>query len=638
MKKKQIGLSREFMERLILGEEAVRRFTQDSPVLPDVWIRYAEHPDQPLDLLLTPNRDTLASRLAAELEKRIEAERQGEKKRASHDLAHTPGNVAVRLYFDELVGAVLPMTPWWEKHIDDKTVGKLSKIFTNAFKDQLIKALKETGGYRRRSAQTGWGLSVAKKAAGKKSPSKWPPTLLWLIGILGHVAWARNHAEGELVADAQGHPNRLPPETLVEEMSGLLGRMRPPTPEAKNTVWLVNRNRGATSAVKESSLAIKVDAARRLFDVKCDRIAWVIIDSGIEADHPAFAQRDEQGGLTDSSRVKATYDFTRIRQLLNPSNLTPRNENLPEYLKILLAREDSRARELQKDLQEFRRILKRGRELDWELLEPLLQIPHDDSYVRPLNSHGTHVAGILAADWPEEGLHGMCPELQLYDFRVLNDDGTGDEFNVIAALQFIRYLNATHDYMMIHGSNLSLSIKHDVANYACGRTPVCEACDRVVSSAVLVVAAAGNNGYLKYKTAEGITEGYNTVSITDPGNAENVITVGATHRNKPHTYGVSYFSSRGPTGDGRIKPDLVAPGEKIEAPIPGGLLARKDGTSMAAPHVSGAAAMLMARYRELVGQPHTVKKILCETATDLGREHYFQGNGMLDVLRAIQSV
>jgi hypothetical protein len=59
---------------------------------------------------------------------------------------------------------------------------------------------------------------------------------------------------------------------------------------------------------------------------------------------------------------------------------------------------------------------------------------------------------------------------------------------------------------------------------------------------------------------------------------------------------------------------------------------------MAAPHVSGAAALLMAKHRELIGQPENVKKILCESATDLGRERYFQGYGMLDVLRAIQSV
>ena len=59
---------------------------------------------------------------------------------------------------------------------------------------------------------------------------------------------------------------------------------------------------------------------------------------------------------------------------------------------------------------------------------------------------------------------------------------------------------------------------------------------------------------------------------------------------------------------------------------------------MATPHVSGAAALLIARYPELSGQPHRIKQILCDTATDLGRERYFQGSGMVDVLRALQSV
>jgi subtilisin family serine protease len=71
--------------------------------------------------------------------------------------------------------------------------------------------------------------------------------------------------------------------------------------------------------------------------------------------------------------------------------------------------------------------------------------------------------------------------------------------------------------------------------------------------------------------------------------------------------------------------------------MPGGKWGRLDGTSMAAPHVSGAAAMLMSRYSELVGEPDRIKRILCQTATDLGRERNFQGHGLLDVLRALQS-
>lgn len=234
---------------------------------------------------------------------------------------------------------------------------------------------------------------------------------------------------------------------------------------------------------------------------------------------------------------------------------------------------------------------------------------------------------------------GMCPEMKIYDVRVLDDDGRADEFSVLAALQFIRAFNARHEHVEIHGVNLSFSLAHDVANYACGRTPICEECERLVASGMVVVAAAGNLGRARYVTPMGFAdEGYRTVSITDPGNAPSVITVGATHRFEPHTYGVSYFSSRGPTGDGRIKPDLVAPGEKVRSTVPGDRIEDMDGTSMAAPHVSGAAALLLCRYPELIGQPLTVKRILCETATDLGRDRYFQGHGLLDVLRAMQAV
>ncbi len=193
--------------------------------------------------------------------------------------------------------------------------------------------------------------------------------------------------------------------------------------------------------------------------------------------------------------------------------------------------------------------------------------------------------------------------------------------------------------MTVHGANLSFSIKHEVAAFACGQTPVCEEANRLVGSGVVVVAAAGNRGRARFETTEGkLDEGYRSIGITDPGNADTVITVGATHRREPHTYGVSYFSSRGPTGDGRLKPDLIAPGENVSSTVPGNAEATADGTSQAAPHVSGAAALLLERHIELIGNPRRVKEILCRSATDLNRERNFQGAGMLDILRALQSV
>jgi subtilisin family serine protease len=427
-------------------------------------------------------------------------------------------------------------------------------------------------------------------------------------------------------------------------------------------------------------------------------LGWAILDAGIDARHPAFRKRDPVSKTiaarhfehttrgtaikwTNNTRIIRTFDFTRIRQILNPdlglqarvnatpqtSGAVPESSEKPSAAPRAVAREaggemgipsaDSpegpgqqlSAEQLEERAQRLTERLQRGRFIDWSELEDLLEVLHTDATYRPpVSEHGTHVAGILAGDWRRtdapfpsdepEDLIGMCPTLSIYDFRVLDARGLGDEFTVMAALQFIRYLNASRDQMVIHGANLSLSLRHDVANYACGRTPVCDECDRVVSSGVVVVAAAGNDGYMRFSTPSGESEGYRAISISDPGNAESVITVGSTHRFQPHTYGVSYFSSRGPTGDGRNKPDIVAPGEKITAPVSSDGVRTKDGTSMAAPHVSGAAALLMARHRELIGRPLRVKQVLCSSATDLGRERYFQGSGMVDVLRALQAI
>ncbi|MEW2613622.1 S8 family serine peptidase [Streptomyces sp. NPDC047880] len=223
----------------------------------------------------------------------------------------------------------------------------------------------------------------------------------------------------------------------------------------------------------------------------------------------------------------------------------------------------------------------------------------------PGDQHGTHIAGIIGGWWPELDFRGICPRIRLYDVRVLDDDGGGDEFSIVTALQAIRHINEQARRFIIAGVSISLSVPHDVASHSTGWTPVCVECDRLARSGVVVVTAAGNSGFTG--TARTMGADYRDISISDPGNAESVITVGSTHRSNPHRHGVSYFSSRGPTGDGRPKPGLVAPGEDIDGPIPGEGIAAMHGTSQAAAHVSGAAAMLLlARNRELLGPPRNV--------------------------------
>jgi len=301
--------------------------------------------------------------------------------------------------------------------------------------------------------------------------------------------------------------------------------------------------------------------------------------------------------------------------------------------------------------------------------------PFDDE-----NGHGTHVAGIIAGEWRVppgtaedkrpiavsrylktdtgdieyqqtrlECISGMAPQCKLVSLRVLDENGKGSVSNLIAAISHVQEKNGYGRRLVIHGVNMSLGYNFEPEWFACGQSPLCVEVDRLVKSGVVVVVAAGNSGYGTLKSTIGATSAGIALTINDPGNSDLAITVGSTHRDMPHVYGVSYFSSKGPTGDGRLKPDLVAPGEKIISCATGNL--KKDGakgqacdyvetsgTSMAAPHVSGVIAGFLSVRGEFIGKAERVKEIFLSTATDLRRDRYFQGAGLVDVMRAIQSV
>jgi serine protease AprX len=254
---------------------------------------------------------------------------------------------------------------------------------------------------------------------------------------------------------------------------------------------------------------------------------------------------------------------------------------------------------------------------------------------KDVGKHGTHVAGIIAS---------IAPKVKLYDFKVLGPkDGSASSF--IMAMREIRKINFEAGQTVIHGANLSIGGSVPIGSYGCGWSPECQEANRLVASGVVVCVAAGNDGCKNFATVDSeenlqIYPAFTDLGISDPGNAEDVITVGSTHKERPHSYGPSYFSSKGPTGDGRCKPDCLAPGEKIvsaDAGDPDGELIL-DGTSMATPHVSGAVALFLSAKPEFKGQALKVKKILMDSCTDLGRDKYFQGAGLIDLLRMIQSV
>ncbi len=619
--------ARELVDLILLGPTGDRRQLQDSPVLGDVWLAFARDPKRRMDLLITPYHDhaagPVAMALANALRQLAQSKQMTKRALATYlkdiSVAYLQGLVAARLSFEELLTIVAPRTFWWK----DRDVQK--SLLKSAAEQRLLLCLERLRKWAR--AKAGEEKEKLAKEFANLSPQD------RYIALAGIILW---QAEASL-SDEKGLNQLadLPANAVAARLQRLLFAIKDAKIPVKEqgTIWQVSLNRTAMAALQRSIPAVKGDAARTLFKVNCENIRWAVLDSGIDGGHPAFRSHPANGKKTAQSRIIEAYDFRNIREIVNLDNANIQDR--PGRLKDLLADCKLDKKLAIKNLQQLAEDAGNDRPIHWQLVKDFIKI---DPTSEPNGSHGTHVAGIIGASGKNGEADGMCPDIKLLDFRVLSKTLEDTEFAIIAALQFIRYLNERSGYIAVHGANLSLSISHDVRNFACGRTPICNECERLVNNGVVVVAAAGNRGYQSFETHEGAFESYAAFSITDPGNADGVITVGATHRFRPHTYGVSFFSSRGPTGDGRLKPDIVAPGERIRSCMSGGEWGELDGTSMAAPHVSGAAAMLIARYSELIGQPREIKRILCETATDLGREHSFQGNGMLDVLRAFQKV
>jgi serine protease AprX len=616
--------SRSLVELVLLGPTFDRRQLQDTPILGDVWVAFASDPAAAVDLLIAPYRPWPAGPVAAEIARRLRRPGVRPDPASEAHVAYLQGIVAARLHFSEVVRVLVPMTGWWRDRAGEPRLVEARENLRPAL-DAILAWVREPSAERQNTRAQDFARFNA---------------LVRYIALGGLILWAAAEADAR-TAGVAGVLDRLDdPDVVVRSLLEIFDRIHDDPPVEKPMVWQVSLNRKASAALDKSVAAVKADAARTLFKVDCSEIGWAILDSGIDAAHPAFRLAD------GTSRVVQTLDFTHVREIVSLDNLTPDVEAFESRLTNLLppdTRDDAAARtEAARDLRRLAEDAGNDLPIDWGLVGRLVT---RNASTPPFGDHGTHVAGIVGASGDaarqasepgERCADGLCPDIRLYDFRVLGPTLQDTEFAVIAALQYIRYLNERHGFISVHGANLSLSIPHDVRNFACGRTPICNECERLVDSGVVVVAAAGNLGYHSFETKTGAFEGYAAFSITDPGNADGVITVGATHRFWPHTYGVSFFSSRGPTGDGRMKPDLVAPGERIWSSLPGGGWGELDGTSMAAPHVSGAAAMLMARYSELIGQPRRLKALLCESATDLGRERSFQGHGMLDVLRAFQ--
>lgn len=376
------------------------------------------------------------------------------------------------------------------------------------------------------------------------------------------------------------------------------------------------------ATLDKSISTIKADAAVRTFSAAGQDIVWAVIDSGVDEKHVHFELFNT---LHDPSVTDLHRDFTDANE--SAAGALVDDFGHGTHVAGIIAG--------QLDATKHR---------DFAVYQKTYQTDDDGNSTSQYKPRKVEQGAILS---------GIAPRCRLVSLKVLDERGSGKTSDVIRALNYIReHINGDPKLLRIHGVNLSLGYEFDAEVFACGQSPMCIEVDRLVNSGVVVVTAAGNTGYGKLTSAPRPTRVGLSNTINDPGNATLAITVGSTHRDAPHTYGVSYFSSKGPTGDGRLKPDLVAPGERITSCAAGKYLegnggsVPKDipgyidesGTSMAAPHVSGAIAAFLSIRREFIQKPQRVKEIFMSTATCLGRERYFQGCGLVDLMRAIQSI
>ena len=149
-------------------------------------------------------------------------------------------------------------------------------------------------------------------------------------------------------------------------------------------------------------------------------------------------------------------------------------------------------------------------------------------------------------------------------YKVLDDDGSGKDSWIIKALDHIFETNEQRRPARDPRREPESRRRVRLEAFDCGHTPLCVELRRLWRQGVVVVLAAGNEGFATLSTSDGDALQANMdMSIGDPANLEEAIAVGSVHKDEPHTYGISFFSSRGPTADGRRSPTASRPGEQI---------------------------------------------------------------------------
>ncbi len=244
-----------------------------------------------------------------------------------------------------------------------------------------------------------------------------------------------------------------------------------------------------------------------------------------------------------------------------------------------------------------------------------------EDHTTDLNGHGTHVAGTAAGTKAAGGGYdGVAPEAVLMNGKVLNDAGSGSTAGIVAGINWA--VDPDGNPETDDGADIISMSLGGAYNYP--YDPMSGAIKEAVEAGVLVVVASGNCG------ACGLCGGYK--GVTTPGTSPWAFTVGAVDKGNE----IACFSGGGVIDAVGVKPDITAPGVGIKSSVPGGYSAYQ-GTSMATPHVSGAAALLLQKNPAL--NPGQVIVILENTATDRGTKgkDTSYGTGTLNLSTAFRA-
>ncbi|PZC47928.1 MAG: Carboxypeptidase regulatory-like domain-containing protein [Chloroflexi bacterium] len=271
---------------------------------------------------------------------------------------------------------------------------------------------------------------------------------------------------------------------------------------------------------------------------------------------------------------------------------------------------------------------------------------------RSFGTHPTHVAGTVGGDG-DDRYRGIAPGATLLAYDILNSSGGGDSFATLINEYGVAI--GTHDAVASNnswGSVVGSSNCSAFGNYSSDSSFFDGIVEGDAGGPITVVFAAGNsrNDNICGMQSSPLYTNYGTI-LPGGQTAKNTITVGATVSSPaPNEDTMTTFSSWGPTDDGRIKPEIVAPGQVLFSTkgSPGSFsYGGLSGTSMASPTVVGGVALLTQRLRQVNlpdRRPDLIKALLVQSARDglPGANHpdrvgpdYIYGYGRMDLVRAI---